>query len=41
LGARPSSQKLGADSNGDRLAKANPVTLPRVQSRSGEQCDYG
>ena len=35
----PASQKLGADSNGDRRSKANPVTLPRVQSRSCGQCD--
>ena len=39
LGAQSASQKLGADSNGDRRSKANPVTLPRVQSRSCGQCD--
>jgi hypothetical protein len=32
LGAQPASQKLGESSNGDRRSKANPVTLPRVQS---------
>ena len=32
LGAKRASQKLGEGSNGDRGSKANPVTLPRVQS---------
>jgi hypothetical protein len=32
LGAKPAFQKLGESSNGDRRSKANPVTLPRVQS---------
>ena len=32
LGSRPASQKLGEGSNGYRRSKANPITLPRVQS---------
>ena len=32
LGAQSASQELGAGSNGGGRSKANPVTLPRVQS---------